>query len=111
MRVYECTYILNPTLEENAVAEKAERFSEIVTSRKGTVHDIDRWGKRRLAYPINKLQEGIYTMMRFSGDNDILKELNRVFRFDDNVIRHLIVVDENPPPVKKTDQTESVPKE
>jgi small subunit ribosomal protein S6 len=111
MRAYECTYILSPTLEESAVAEKSERFSEIVTSRKGTVHNIDRWGKRKLAYSINKFQEGIYTLMRFSGDNDILKELNRVFRFDDDVIRYLIVVDENPAPVEKMDQTESVPKE
>ena len=107
MRTYECTFILNPTLEESAIAEKIERFSEIVSSRKGTVHEIDRWGKRKLAYPINKVYEGNYTLMRFTGGTDILSELSRVFRFDDNVIRHLIVVDESPKNTAETAQPET----
>lgn len=111
MRAYECTYILKPTLEEHAVAEKIERYSEIVSSRKGSVQHIDRWGKRKLAYPINKFQEGIYTMMKFTGDNDILKELNRVFRFDDDVIRHLIVVGDTPVAIEETGRTQKVTKE
>ena len=100
MRAYECVYILDPTLEELAIKEKADRISEIVTSRKGEVHKVNHWGKRRLAYEIGDFQEGIYTAMNFSGDNDILRELNRVFRFDDAVLRYIIVVDENPPAKK-----------
>lgn len=98
MRAYECVYILDPSLEELAVKEKTDRFNEIVTSRNGKVHKVDLWGKRKLAYPIAKRFEGIYTLMKFSGDNDILAELNRIFRFDDAVLRHLIVIDENPQP-------------
>lgn len=91
MRAYECVYILDPTLEELAVKEKTDRFKEIVTSRKGTIHKVDLWGKRKLAYPIEKRFEGIYTLLEFSGGNEILNELNRVFRFDDAVLRYLIV--------------------
>lgn len=97
MRFYECVYILAPTLDESAVKEKADRTAEIITSRKGVVHAVDQWGKRRLAYPIKKSHEGIYTAVKFSGTNEILVELGRVFRYDDEVLRHLIVVDENPP--------------
>jgi small subunit ribosomal protein S6 len=69
---------------------------EIVTSRSGAVHHVDNWGKRRLAYPIMKFKEGTYTVVKFSGNSEILAELNRVFRFDDGILRHMIVVDENP---------------
>ena len=96
MRAYECIYIINPALEEAAIKEKENRLREIVTSRKGVVHKVDVWGKRRLAYPIDKIEEGTYALAKFTGDNDILAELNRVFRFDDNIVRHMIVVDENP---------------
>jgi small subunit ribosomal protein S6 len=96
MRAYECVYILDPSLEELAIKGKTDKFGEIITSRKGTVHKVDLWGKRKLAYPISKKFEGNYILMKFSGDNKILTELNRVFRFDDEVLRHLIVVDSNP---------------
>ena len=96
MRAYECVYILDPALEEPAIKEKEDRLREIVTSRKGLVHKVDIWGKRRLAYPINKIHDGTYAVAKFTGDNDILAELNRVFRFDDAILRHMIVVDENP---------------
>ena len=96
MRTYECVYILDPSLEETAVKEKTKRFNEIITSREGVVHKVDPWGKRKLAYPIAKKFEGIYILIKFSGNNAILDELNRLFRFDDVVLRHLIIVDDNP---------------
>ena len=100
MRAYECIYILNPSLDEQSVKEKAVKFSEVITSRQGQITSVDQWGKRRLAYPINKVFEGYYTFMRFTGDTEILKELGRVFRFDDMVVRHLICVEERPKPVE-----------
>ncbi len=107
MRDYECVYILIPALEEPAIKEKAERFSEIITSRKGTVYSVDHWGKRRLAFTIKKAHEGLYTLLRFSADNDILTELNRVFKYDDMVLRHMIVQGEKPdvPAADTTEQT------
>jgi len=96
MRAYECVYIVDPTLEEQAIKEKEAKLREIVTSRKGAVSKVDNWGKRRLAYPINKFHEGTYAVVKFSGNNDILAELNRVFRFDDGILRHMIVADSDP---------------
>jgi small subunit ribosomal protein S6 len=100
MRTYECIYILNPALDEQTVKDKAVRYSEIVTSRQGLVQALDQWGKRRLAFPIKKQFEGYYTFMRFGGTNEILKELNRVFGFDETVLRHMIVVEEKPRPAE-----------
>jgi small subunit ribosomal protein S6 len=96
MRAYECIYIVNPTLDEQAVKDKAVKIAEIVTSRQGQVTSVDQWGKRRLAYPINKIFEGYFTFIRFAGSNEILKELDRVFRFDEMVLRHSILVEEHP---------------
>ena len=96
MRAYECIYILEPALDEQAVKEKATKYSDIITSRHGQITSVEQWGKRKLAYPIKKLYEGHYTFIRFTGDTEILKELGRVFRFDDAVLRHLIVVEEHP---------------
>jgi len=96
MRSYECIYILDPSLDEQMVRDKAVKFSDIVTSRQGVIANLDQWGKRKLAYPIKKRFEGFYTFMRFSGTNEILQELNRVFRFDEHVIRHMIIVEEHP---------------
>jgi len=102
MRAYECIYILNPSLDEQAVKDKAAKFSEVITSRQGRITSVDQWGKRRLAYPINKIGEGYYTFIRFSGSSEILKELGRVFRFDDMVLRHSLVVEERPKPAEAT---------
>lgn len=96
MRAYECIYILNPSLDEQAAKDKAVKFSEVITSRQGRITSVDQWGKRRLAYPINKIFEGYYTFIRFAGTSEILKELDRVFRFDETVLRHSLVVEERP---------------
>ena len=102
MRAYECIYILNPSLDEQSVKEKAVKFSEVITARQGQITSVDQWGKRRLAYPINKIFEGYYTFIRFAGTGEILKELDRVFRFDETVLRHSIVVEERPKPAEAT---------
>jgi small subunit ribosomal protein S6 len=100
MRAYECIYILNPSLDEQAVKEKAVKYSEIITARQGLVTSVDQWGKRKLAYPIDKIYEGCYTFIRFTGSGEVLKELDRVFRFDETVLRHSIVVEERPKPAE-----------
>lgn len=100
MRPYECIYILNPSLDEQAIKEKAVKYGEIITARQGHVTSVDQWGKRKLAYPINKIYEGFYTFIRFTGTSEILKELDRLFRFDEAVLRHSIVVEERPKPAE-----------
>ena len=87
---YEVVYILDPALGEEAIAAMIEKFKALVETQ-GTVAAIDDWGKRRLAYPINDLNEGYYVLMTFSSKPEFPRELDRIFRITDGVMRSLIV--------------------
>ena len=87
---YEAVYILNPELNEEQIAALVERFKGVVEAN-GTVSEIDEWGKRRLAYPINDLMEGYYVLMTFTAAAAIPAELDRLFRINDNVMRSMII--------------------
>ena len=91
MNKYETLFILNPSLDEEAVNNNIEKFKAVITNGAGEVENVDLWGKRKLAYEINKLNEGIYVLINFKSDSQLPKELDRVFRITDDVIRHLIV--------------------
>ncbi len=94
MNKYETIFILNPTLNEEAVNENIEKFKGVVESSGGTVDNVDLWGKRKLAYEINKINEGIYVLMNFNAKPDLPKELDRQYRITDSVIRHIILKQE-----------------
>lgn len=87
---YEAVYILNPALSEEAVAALVARFKGVVEAN-GTVNEVDEWGKRRLAYPINDLNDGYYVLMTFSAKPEFPRELDRILRITDGVMRSLIV--------------------
>ena len=87
---YEVVYILNPNLGEEATAAMVEKFKTLV-EQNGTLAEVDEWGKRRLAYPINDLMEGYYVLMTFNAAAAIPAELDRIFRITDGVMRSLIV--------------------
>ena len=87
---YEAVYILDPSLSEEAIASLIAKFKGVVEAN-GTVSEIDEWGKRRLAYPINDLMEGYYVLMTFNAAAAVPAELNRVFRITDGVMRSIIV--------------------
>ena len=87
---YEAVYILNPDLNEEQIAALVERFKSVVEAN-GTVTEVDEWGKRRLAYPIDDLTEGYYVLMTFTAAAAIPAELDRIFRITDGVMRSLIV--------------------
>jgi len=87
---YEAVYILDPSLSEEAIASLIAKFKGVVEAN-GTVSEIDEWGKRRLAYPINDLMEGYYVLMTFNAAAAIPAELDRVFRITDGVMRSMIV--------------------
>ena len=87
---YEAVYILDPALSEEAIADLVAKFKGVVESN-GTVSEVDEWGKRRLAYPINDLTEGYYVLMTFNAAAAIPQELDRVFRITDGVMRSIIV--------------------
>jgi len=91
MNKYETLFILKATLDEEAVKAGVEKFKGIIENGGGTIDNIDAWGKRKLAYEIDKQNEGIYTLINFTADSQLPKELDRVFRITDGVIRHIIV--------------------
>lgn len=87
---YEVVMILKPDLGEEATAALVEKFKTLVEQR-GTVAEVDEWGKRHLAYPIDDLTEGYYVLMTFTADPALPAELDRQMRINDNVMRSLIV--------------------
>lgn len=91
MSKYETIYILNPTLDEEAINANIEKFNSVIENGGGTVENTDVWGMRKLAYEINKFKEGYYVLVNFSSESELPKELDRMFRIADDVIRYIIV--------------------
>lgn len=87
---YEVVMILKPDLGEEATAALVEKFKTLIEQR-GTVAEVDEWGKRHLAYPIDDITEGYYVLMTFTADPALPAELDRQMRINDSVMRSLIV--------------------
>lgn len=94
MRKYETIFILHPSLDEEAVKANVEKFKGVIENGGGVVDNVDNWGRRKLAYEISKVNEGYYTLINFSAESELPKELDRMFRISDSVIRHIIVKEE-----------------
>lgn len=90
MNNYEVMYIVKP-VDDEALENLVKKFENLVNNNGGTVDKIDRWGKKRLAYDILKIQEGIYVVMTFSGTAATVAELDRVMRITDELLRHMII--------------------
>ena len=91
MRKYETIFILLPSLDEEAVKANVEKFKGVIENNGGEIENVDAWGKRKLAYEIQKVGEGFYTLINFNANPELPKELDRVFRITDSVIRHIII--------------------
>jgi small subunit ribosomal protein S18 len=89
---YETTFILDPGLDETRVNEEVEKVTQWIKGLGGEVLEVQRWGKRRLAYEINRRRDGIYTLMLYQGPGPIVKELERRFRLNESVLRNLTVL-------------------
>ena len=94
VRQYETMYILRTGIDEEATEAAINRFKSIVEENGGAVDQIDRWGKRRLAYEIDKERDGYYVVMRFKAEPSVAKELDRVFKISGDVLRHIIIREE-----------------
>ncbi|NLT16896.1 MAG: 30S ribosomal protein S6 [Clostridiales bacterium] len=90
MHKYEVLYIIRPGLEDEAKNALIERFNAIITQGGGTVDDIEEWGKRKLAYPIDDENEGYYVLEHFTSGTELPRELERNFRISDDVLRYLV---------------------
>lgn len=91
MNKYENLYVITPELEEEAIKAIIEKFSGIITANGGEIESVDEWGKRRLAYPINDLNEGHYVLMTFTAAPALPAELDRVLKITEGVMRSMII--------------------
>ena len=91
MNSYELLYILNNELADEAKEQVIEKLNAVVTANGGTIDNVDKWGTRRLAYPINYKNEGYYVLVNFTAPATLPDELERVMRITDSVIRFMTV--------------------
>ena len=93
MRIYEVLFILRPDVPEEEIDGIVEPLKTVVTAGGGTVDKVDKWGKRRLAYRVQRAREGIYILMQFSTEKsaDMVKEIERRLRVADTVMKFLTV--------------------
>ena len=97
MRLYEIVYIFDPTLDEDQVNKKLEKFHPLVLGKGGEVTAVDHWGTRQMAYPVKKQQTGYYVVAQVRAETDGLPEFERVLRLDTELLRYLIVLNEGEP--------------
>ena len=109
MRHYEVVFLVHPDQSEQ-VPGMIERYTQLMSESGGKVHRMEDWGRRQLAYPINKIHKAHYVLMNIECDGDTLEELENTFRFNDAVIRHLVVRRERaitePSPLSKANEKE-----
>ena len=90
MRHYEIVFMVHPDQSEQ-VAGMIERYTGSITEAGGTIHRLEDWGRRQLAYPINKLHKAHYVLMNVEADQAVIDELETAFRFNDAVLRNMIM--------------------
>ena len=90
MRHYEIVFLVHPDQSEQ-VPNMIERYSSTITKDGGNVHRLEDWGRRQLAYPINKIHKAHYVLMNIECNSEALKQLTEAFRFNDAVIRNLVI--------------------
>ena len=90
MRHYEVVFMVHPDQSEQ-VPGMIERYSNVITKDGGTVHRLEDWGRRQLAYHINKIHKAHYVLMNVEASNEAMEELTTTFRYNDAVIRNLVI--------------------
>ena len=90
LKHYEVVFIVHPD-QSDQVPAMIERYQTIIENKNGHVHRLEDWGRRQLAYPINKIHKAHYVLMNIECSTEVLNEITEAFRFNDAVIRHLII--------------------
>jgi small subunit ribosomal protein S6 len=96
LRAYELIYILDPALTEEQLSESVQRFAQIARDQGAEVDEPQRWPKRRLAYHIKGKGEGFYVVMTLRAEASAMKELTRILKLAEPVLRHMVVTPEEP---------------
>lgn len=91
MRPYEVMVIFDPETDERSVQPTLEQYLTVITKGGGTVDNLDIWGRRRLAYEIQKKSEGIYAVINLTAQPDDVKELDRQFRINESIMRTKVI--------------------
>ena len=111
MRHYEIVFIVHPDQSEQVPA-MLERYKTLVTSHGGQIHRLEDWGRRQLAYPIQKLHKAHYVLMNIECNGEVLAELEHGFKFNDAVLRHLTIKMKKavttPSPMMKEEKSKSM---
>jgi small subunit ribosomal protein S6 len=111
MRHYEIVFIVHPDQSEQVPA-MIERYKSIITAQGGQIHRLEDWGRRQLAYPIQKLHKAHYVLMNIECNNEVLAELEHGFKFNDAVLRHLTIKMKKavttPSPMMKEEKSKSM---
>ena len=111
MRHYEVCFIVHPDQSEQVPA-MVERYKSLVTSRNGIIHRLEDWGRRQLAYLLQKIHKAHYVLMNIECDGETLAELEHAFKFNDAVLRHLTVKMKaaitSPSPMMKEEKSKSL---
>jgi small subunit ribosomal protein S6 len=111
MRHYEIVFLVHPDQSEQVPA-MIERYRATITAQGGQIHRLEDWGRRQLAYPINKIHKAHYVLINIECNRETLEELTSAFRFNDAVIRNLVIHRDDPvtepsPLAKSKDERES----
>ena len=111
MRHYEIVFIVHPDQSEQVPA-MIDRYKSIITAQGGQIHRLEDWGRRQLAYPIQKLHKAHYVLMNIECNGEVLAELEHGFKFDDAVLRHLTIKMKKaittPSPMMKEEKSKSM---
>lgn len=111
MRHYEIVFIVHPDQSEQVPA-MVERYKTLITSQNGVIHRLEDWGRRQMAYPINKVHKAHYVLMNIECNGETLAELEHAFKFNDAVLRHLTMKQKRaitePSPMTKEEKAKPV---
>jgi len=95
MLQYETVFIADSTYTDEEIDELIKGYDQVITSAKGKMLKVEKWGKRRLAYAIRRNEEGVYVLMTIECPPSLVKELDRRYRMNDRILRHLVARVEN----------------
>ena len=91
-RKYETTFILSPVLDESGTEQQLSKIEDVIKREGGVISEWDKWGKRRMSFPIMKQTEGYYAFLRFEAEPSAIETLTETFKLDDNILRHMHIV-------------------
>lgn len=93
MKKYEVMAIINASIDDETRSAVIKSMQDVITTNGGSVSNVDEWGMRDLAYPIDHMTKGYYVVIKFNADNACIEEFDRLTGLNKNVVRHMITVD------------------